>query len=136
MIAHHNVMTNIVQNYFLYATFRHQDKTNVLGLLPQSHIYCLVLVTHEEVYAGNSVILLPKFELNMLLKAIARFQMEYIFLVPPIVIALAKNKAVVDKYDFSSVKYIMTGAAPMTEELGNEVSELFPHTSKPIKFTL
>ena len=58
------------------------DMTEVaLGLLPQSHIYSLVVVCHLTTYRGDQVINLPKFEFQQLLTSIQRFKINTLFLV-------------------------------------------------------
>ncbi|EWC44533.1 hypothetical protein DRE_06705 [Drechslerella stenobrocha 248] len=129
-ISHFNMITNILQIYLHCTTFRDFSKpSNVLALLPQSHIYALVVVNQAEPYAGNSAVILPKFELDLFLSCIQRFKLDFLFLVPPLIIVMAKNKSIVDKYDISSVRYIMTGAAPLTEEISKEIAHLYPGIS-------
>ena len=52
-----------------------------LGLLPQSHIYSLVVICHATTYRGDQVINLPKFEIGQYLNAIQRFKINILFLV-------------------------------------------------------
>jgi acyl-CoA synthetase (AMP-forming)/AMP-acid ligase II len=52
-----------------------------LGLLPQSHIYALVVICHAGAYRGDQTIVLPKFELNSYLAAIQNFKITGLFLV-------------------------------------------------------
>ncbi len=52
-----------------------------LGLLPQSHIYALVVICHATTYRGDQVISLPKFELRQYLEAIQRFKINTLYLV-------------------------------------------------------
>jgi acyl-CoA synthetase (AMP-forming)/AMP-acid ligase II len=54
---------------------------NVLGLLPMSHIYGLVVICHASVYRGDGVIVLPKFDFAQTLGAIQRFKINSLFLV-------------------------------------------------------
>jgi acyl-CoA synthetase (AMP-forming)/AMP-acid ligase II len=54
---------------------------NVLGLLPMSHIYGLVVICHASVYRGDGVIVLPKFEFEPTMQAIQDFQINTLFLV-------------------------------------------------------
>ncbi|KAF3910801.1 hypothetical protein ABW20_dc0103169 [Dactylellina cionopaga] len=127
LISHFNVITNIVQIVEYSKSFRDFSKpTSVLALLPQSHIYALVVINQFEPYAGNSAVILPKFEIQSFLSCIQNFKLSFLYLVPPLLIMMAKNKAVLDKFDISSVEYIMTGAAPMTEELSLEMKKLYP----------
>lgn len=54
---------------------------NVLGLLPMSHIYGLVVICHTSVYRGDGVIVLPKFEFASTLQAIQKYKINTLFLV-------------------------------------------------------
>ena len=121
------MITNVLQVIEYSKSFRDFTKpTKVLALLPQSHIYALVVINQTEPYGGNSAVVLPKFELESFLKCIQNFKLSFLFLVPPLMIVMAKNKAILDKFDLSSVEYIMTGAAPLTEELSLEMTTLYP----------
>ncbi len=90
MISHRNVISNTLQ----IATFEKPDRDSkqelgskysatevALGLLPQSHIYSLVVICHATTYRGDQVIILPKFEMGSFLNAIQRFRINTLFLV-------------------------------------------------------
>jgi acyl-CoA synthetase (AMP-forming)/AMP-acid ligase II len=82
MISHRNVIANTLQ----IATFeKPQLPAGVLevalGLLPQSHIYALVVICHASTYRGFGVVNLPKFDLQLLLGAIQTFKINTLFLV-------------------------------------------------------
>jgi acyl-CoA synthetase (AMP-forming)/AMP-acid ligase II len=82
MVSHANVIANVLQ----LATFekpqrRPSQKNVVLGLLPQSHIYGLVVVCHASIYRGDSVVVLPKFEISLLATAIATFRINLLYIV-------------------------------------------------------
>ena len=55
----------------------------VMGLLPQSHIYGLVVTCHATTYRGERVIVLPKFELKTFLEAIQKYKISALFIVCP-----------------------------------------------------
>lgn len=57
------------------------DTQSVLGLLPFSHIYGLVVVSHGNVWRGDEVVVLPKFEMSTFLQAIERFHLNHLYLV-------------------------------------------------------
>lgn len=84
MISHANVIANVLQ-YTTYESVGRKERkveTQVcLGLLPFSHIYALVVIVHGAVYRGDGAIVLPKFELPFLLKAIQDFKIEHMCLV-------------------------------------------------------
>lgn len=45
-----------------------------LGLLPQSHIFALIVICHVGVDIGDETIILPKFDLEVLLAAIKNYK--------------------------------------------------------------
>ncbi|KAL8647507.1 MAG: hypothetical protein Q9210_005520 [Variospora velana] len=135
MISHRNVIANTLQICTYEAPHRERlrkpgekdSPTEVaLGLLPQSHIYGLVVICHATIYRGDQVVNLPKFEIRSFLNAIQRFKINKLFLVPPIVIGMLKNKPLCDEYDLSSVVGIFTGAAPLGKETAEELQKQYP----------
>lgn len=125
MISHYNVIANIIQ--IKTADQRFRDRITpafrdvVLGLMPQSHIYGLVVVCYASAYQGDSVVVISKFNLQDYLAAISRFKINTLYVVPPIIIAMVKNQKLCDQYDLSSVRQVGSGAAP----LGVEIASLF-----------
>ena len=88
MIAHRNVIANVLQATTYESPYRESLKKansdyteTVLGLLPQSHIYSLVVVCHSHPYRGDQVINLPKFEIKQFLQSIQRFSINNLYLV-------------------------------------------------------
>jgi acyl-CoA synthetase (AMP-forming)/AMP-acid ligase II len=129
MISHRNVIANVLQ-YTTYEKVSRQAvgvETQVtLGLLPYSHIYGLVVVTHGGTYRGDEVIVLPKYDLESFLGAVQRFKIEHMPLVPPIVIQMLRNQDTCKKYDLSSIRFMYTGAAPLGAETVHEVLKYYP----------
>ena len=90
MISHRNVISNVLQIAAFEKPYRDSVKkpgdkygmTEVaLGLLPQSHIYALVVICHATTYRGDQVINLPKFEIKQFLNSIQRFRINTLPLV-------------------------------------------------------
>ena len=135
MISHLNVIANVLQvctydDYYRETLKAPGDKRyqeNCLGLLPMSHIYSLVVICHCSPYRGDGVIILPKFDMQLYLTSIQKFKISSLYLVPPIIIMMAKNKAALDKFDLSSIKIIFTGAAPLGKETADELSGQYPN---------
>jgi acyl-CoA synthetase (AMP-forming)/AMP-acid ligase II len=69
-----------------------------------------------------AVVVLPRFELISFCTAIQSHRITIGILVPPILILLAKHPEVA-KYDFSSLREILCGAAPLSGELSNSVKQ-------------
>lgn len=128
MISHRNIIANVVQStvFELPARKKQGVETQVtLGLLPLSHIYGLTMNALLGQYRGDEVVILAKFELITLLKAIERFKLAQINVVPPLLIQLLGSKET-DKYDLSSVRFVFSGAAPLGTELTEDLLKKFP----------
>ncbi|KAF2757742.1 phenylacetyl-CoA ligase-like protein [Pseudovirgaria hyperparasitica] len=137
MISHRNVIANTLQVTTFEKHYRDtkRDKSlnnqseyteNGLGLLPMSHIYGLIVICHVGTYRGDGVIVLPRFEMKPYLNAIQTYKIATLYLVPPIIILMTKQKDVVSQFDMSSVDNIFTGAAPLGSETAQELQNQFP----------
>lgn len=80
MISHHNVISNIYQ-ISTYESHCRKSPEVALGLLPLSHIYGLIVIAQASTYRGDSVIILPKFELQSYLQAIQDYKINTLYLV-------------------------------------------------------
>ncbi|KAL7183372.1 hypothetical protein ACSBR2_025722 [Camellia fascicularis] len=88
----------------------------VLCVLPLFHIYSLNSVLLCSLRAGAGVLLMHKFEIGALLELIQRHRVSVAAVVPPLVLALAKNPMVVT-FDLSSIRMVLSGAAPLGKDL-------------------
>jgi len=75
-----------------------------------------------------SIVIVPKFSFSDFLESIVRHQATHLFLVPPHVVLLCKNPST-KRYDFSHVKFCMSGAAPLSGELMRQISTIFPNAN-------
>jgi 4-coumarate--CoA ligase len=87
-----------------------------LCVLPLFHIFSLNSVLLCALRAGAAVMLMPRFEMGAMLEGIQRWRVTVAAVVPPLVLALAKNPAL-EKYDLSSIRIVLSGAAPLGKEL-------------------
>ncbi|OJI84509.1 hypothetical protein ASPTUDRAFT_668386 [Aspergillus tubingensis CBS 134.48] len=136
MISHRNVIANVLQIQAFEGTWRDSlrapgtqgNHTEVaLCLLPQSHIYCLVVICHASPFRGDQAVVLPKFELDLYLASIQNFKISSLFLVPPIIINMLRNHETCAKYNLSSIRSIFTGAAPLGVETAEDFQKLYPN---------
>lgn len=72
---------------------------------------------------------MAKFDLESFCNAIQRFKVTFAYVVPPVVLVLAKHP-IVDKYDLRSLRMMSSGAAPLTKEL---VDAAYGRLKIPIK---
>ncbi|KAL2818174.1 hypothetical protein BDW59DRAFT_175248 [Aspergillus cavernicola] len=134
MISHRNVIANVLQITAFEKSWRDSQRTPdgryytdvLLGLLPQSHIYGLVVMCHAGPFRGDQVIVLPKFELRTYMAAVQKYRISSLFVVPPIIITMIRNPEVCAEYDFSSAISLFTGAAPLGKETALDILKVYP----------
>lgn len=118
MLTHHNLVSNISQceNMGFGPGMELMPDDVVLGLLPFFHIYGMVVIMSWALRRGATVVTMPRFEMEPFLKLMQNHKVSYAYLVPPLVLGLAKHP-LVDNYDLSSLRVIVSGAAPLGGEL-------------------
>lgn len=129
MISHYNVIANVLQSSIFDIPSRKElgIKTQTcVGVLPFSHIYGLSLVAHVAQYRGDQVVVLPRFDITTFLDAIQRFRIEFLPVVPPMLINLISNPDLCAKYDLTSIRSVFSGAAPLGEETIEAVQKAYP----------
>jgi acyl-CoA synthetase (AMP-forming)/AMP-acid ligase II len=119
MLTHRNLVANICQCNHPGANAKTDDEyalERAIAVLPFFHIYGLVVLMNIPLYRGSTVVTMPRFDLAEFLRVIQDYRITRAWVVPPIVLALAKHP-LVDEYDVSSLEYMNSGAAPLSAEL-------------------
>ncbi|MGH2749295.1 MAG: 4-coumarate--CoA ligase family protein [Actinomycetota bacterium] len=119
MLSHHNLVSNICQ--FLGAQ-RIDSEDSFIGLLPFFHIYGMTVIMNGGLRSGATIVTMPRFDLEQFLDLSQNYKTTRAYLVPPVILALAKHP-VVDNYDLSSLGLIMSGAAPLGGDLAAAASK-------------
>ncbi len=113
MLSHFNV----VANAHMVKTWGHlNEEERILAVLPLFHGYGMSVCMNAPVLAGMEIILMPKFSARGMAKTIHKHRPTVTAAVPTILVALS-NLPDVDKYDFTSLKAVWVGAAPLTEAI-------------------
>ncbi|MCL7045889.1 hypothetical protein MKW94_022808 [Papaver nudicaule] len=97
----------------------------VLCALPLFHIYAIHIVLLCSLRAGAGVLLMPKFNKTILMELIQRYKVSVAPVVPPLARALAKNP-LDGSFDLSSIRAVLSGAAPLEKELEDAFKSRFP----------
>lgn len=92
-----------------------------LAILPFFHITGMVCILHSAIQAGRTLVLLRRFEPEFLLRTVQNHKIQTAILVPSLILALAKYPAVED-FDLSSLKLVVSGAAPLGATVQRECS--------------
>ncbi|XP_052165425.1 4-coumarate--CoA ligase 5 [Oryza glaberrima] len=127
MLSHRGLVTSVAQlvdgeNPNLH--LREDDV--VLCVLPMFHVYSLHSILLCGMRAGAAIVVMKRFDTVKMLQLVERHGVTIAPLVPPIVVEMAKSDAL-DRHDLSSIRMVISGAAPMGKELQDIVHAKLPN---------
>ena len=123
MLTHRNLVANMTQLDGLESKCRPLTEVDkLIAVLPFFHIYGLLVIMNYALSRGAAIVVLGRFDLAEFLEVIQDQRVTFAHLVPPILLALAKHP-LVDAYDLSSLQGIVSGAAPLGEDLAQAVED-------------
>lgn len=93
----------------------------MLGFLPGYHIYGLVKALLYPISRGVATVIIRGFDIEMFSVAIHKYKVSVCAMVPPVILLLAKHP-VFEKFDFSHVKLVTSGGAPLGADLTREAT--------------
>lgn len=111
MLTHYNMVANLLQ---IEGTGHAAVGETLIAVLPLFHIYGMTVIMNFGLYTGATIVTMPRFDLAGMLALCERYGVTMAHLVPPIVLALAKDSAV-ERYDLSKLRTIFSAAAPLGE---------------------
>ena len=123
MIAHQNVIAQCLQ----IQQITPESHKKILAVLPLFHITGLVHGLSLPILLNASVYMLPSFTMKTMLDTVVEYQIAELLLVPPILIRLVRDP-LVSEYDLSFLRRFSSGAAPLSEEIIQELKKRFPQT--------
>lgn len=118
MLTHFNAIAALEQVDKLGGA-SHDDR--LLAALPLFHIFGMQLGMNRTLRVGCQCVLMRKFDFEDFLRAIERYRITLVSVVPPIVNGLAKSP-LVEEFDLSSLVLISCGAAPLDAALQQAAS--------------
>ncbi|KAL1694704.1 hypothetical protein GGG16DRAFT_87336 [Schizophyllum commune] len=128
VIPHSAVISNVLQ-MATHNDISNPNQTRIkVGDKTLADIYGLVVVTHFFLFCGITLVVVPKFSLVDWLDSIERHKITHMCVVPPQIVLLNKHPAAQGR-DYSHVRFIMSGAAPLSAELLNQTSKLMPNAT-------
>src|SRR5437667_269042 len=116
MLTHRNLVAVTRQ---VEAQAQIDETWRTLGILPFFHIYGQAVLMNFPLYLGGLCVTMPRFDLTEFLRLIQEYRLTHLYVVPPIVLALAKHPLV----DLSSLRLVGCGAAPLDEGLQRACAE-------------
>ena len=121
-LSHQNITVNCQQCLRWFPTARLGEE-KVLGVLPFFHVFALTVAEMLSILAGFEIILLPRFEMKQVLSAIAHKKPTMFPGVPTIYTAI-NTYPDIQHYDLSSIRYCLSGGAPLPVEVKAEFERL------------
>ncbi len=119
MLCHHNITSNVAQ---IRGTGLIPDGSVMIDFLPFFHIYGLTVLMLCGLASGSKQVVLPGFDPQRFVDLTIRHQATNLFVVPPALLALA-NMGDQLGADLTSVRYVMSGAAPLPIDVARRVAE-------------
>ena len=119
MLSHHNLTSNVRQTLSAGLI---DGYSVMIDFLPFFHIYGMAVLLLPGLAAGATQITMPGFDPARFLALVSEHEATNLFMVPPALLALANSDADVK---MESVRYIMSGAAPLPLDVARRVAERF-----------
>ncbi|KAM3067693.1 hypothetical protein ACMFMG_011433 [Clarireedia jacksonii] len=124
-LTHLNVISNVLQAATFENFYKKGRTETVLGILPLSHSYGLI-IGHLIAWRGDCTVLHSRFDMQKMLASISTYKIERLYLVPTIIAALTNNSFLFDMYDVSSVKSVVTGSAAFGPRMAGAFKKVQP----------
>lgn len=122
MLSHANLWSNMIMaERWFFAAKKGQEI--MMGVLPFFHVFALSVVMNLSVRIGATIVALPRFDLKQTLQAISRYKPTIFPAVPTIYTAI-NNFVGLKKFDISSIKYCISGGAPLPAEVRSQFQSL------------
>jgi long-chain acyl-CoA synthetase len=119
MLTHANIYVNARQ---AYANFPEKDMSvndgheKMLAILPFFHVFAMTVCLNVAVLGGMEIVTIPRFDLNDAMKLLKSKKPQYMPAVPAIFTAI-NNHPKLNEYDLSSLRFCMSGGAPLPVEV-------------------
>ncbi len=122
MLTHHNLLSNALQTRHWTPKARDGEEIG-LCVAPFFHSYGLTVGMNLAIYAGATMVLLPKFSAKEVVKTITRYRPTMFPGIPTMYIAIMRE---VNGHAerISSVKYCISGAAPLPAKVQEDFERL------------
>ncbi|KAM7256553.1 hypothetical protein ACFE04_012294 [Oxalis oulophora] len=98
-----------------------------LAVLPMFHVYGLSLFVVGLLSSGSTVVVMCKFDVDDVVRAIDRYKVTHFPAVPPILVSLTKRVEGACGNALKSLKQVSSGAAPLTRKVIDAFVQALPH---------
>ncbi|MGC8984019.1 MAG: long-chain-fatty-acid--CoA ligase [Thermosulfidibacteraceae bacterium] len=122
MLTHKNILSNVIQlTSWAYQVDVGNEVT--LAVLPFFHVYGMTVGMLFTIYVGGTLILEPRFDAERVVKLIEKYRVTMLPGVPTMYVAI-NRVASKKKVNLMSMKFCLSGGAPLPVEVANEFERL------------
>ncbi|KAK0126538.1 hypothetical protein ONS95_008131 [Cadophora gregata] len=129
MLTHRNIVANMLQAEVMDKGSSNWKDDSMISFLPMFHIYGIAALIFIPLVRGVTMHIMQRFDLEQFLSSTQRLRVTIAYVVPPVVLLLAKHP-LVNKYDLSSLTTMHSAAAPLTQDL---IHVIYKKLKVPIK---
>lgn len=122
MLTHRNLVANALQLRAWFPRARRGEGT-FLSVLPFFHVYGMTVALNVPVSLGATLILIPRFAIEEVLRTIKRYRPTIFPGVPTIYVAINHHPHI-ERYELSSIQECIAGAAPLPVEVKHRFETL------------
>jgi len=124
VVATHRSLISMVQIIMTRFRLESSDRTEAfLCTVPMFHVYGLVAFATGLLGCGATIVVLSKYELPEMLRAINEYGVTYLPLVPPILVAMVAHPK---PLPLGQLRKVLSGGAPLSKELIEGFREKYP----------
>uniref|UniRef100_A0A7N0UU74 4-coumarate--CoA ligase n=1 Tax=Kalanchoe fedtschenkoi TaxID=63787 RepID=A0A7N0UU74_KALFE len=125
MVTHRNMIANTASFYQHRSERRSSAPAVALGTVPYFHIFGFFAMLRA-VAVSDCVVVMERFDLRSMMRAVDEFKVTHLTVVPPVVVAMVKGDAAAG-CDLSSLETLGVGAAPLGKDVVAAFKTKFPH---------
>lgn len=124
MLSHYNLVSNVYQVLVSRENPTFSPEDVLLCVLPMYHIYGLNVVLNPVLAMGATVVMLPRFDLEQVTRAVLTNGVTMMPVVPPMLNAfcIAAERGLFPRQH--TIRWVKSGAAPLAHELAERFTSL------------
>jgi long-chain acyl-CoA synthetase len=122
-LTHHNLVANACQVAAWFPRATGDEPATVLCPLPFFHIYGLTVDMNYGMLTGGTLLLLPRFDPDQVLRAATKYRPQ-LFPGAPVMYETLAHHSTVGRFDLSSIEACISGAAPLPPSVQRDFEAL------------
>ena len=123
MLTHRNLLANAMQCALWAKEFSERGQDVYLDVIPFFHSYGQTVGMNNAILNASTMVLIPQFEINMLLQAIQKYKPNFFPGVPTLYVAILSHPDALD-YGVDKLRLCNSGSAPIPIEVIKQFSSI------------